>query len=165
MSTPNPYAPPLAEVSDEPFLEPAELAAPGTRLGAFLLDFLFAASMFLPSMIAVRLESLRGDDLAAEIGGLLSLIIWVTWMVWTLVLLHRSGQTLGKRVLRIRIVRRNGERASLPRLVLLRALPAIVMLFLPWIGPVLFLLDSAMVLSVSRRCLHDRTADTIVVRA
>lgn len=166
MSTPNPYAPPQAEVSDEPFPPSTQRAAPGRRLSAVILDVLFLFCAILPSVIAVGLERsarLHDGEMAATIGGVVSLIGLVVWLIWSLVLLHQGGQTLGKRVLRIRIVRSNGGRASLPRLILLRYLVSIVLLSLPNYGMLCFLCDSALVLGKARQCLHDRTADTIVV--
>lgn len=167
MSTPNPYAPPRAEVSDEPFPLTTEHAAPGRRLGAVVLDVLFLFCAILPSVIAVGLEraTVHNGQMAASIGGVISLAGLVLWLLWTLVLLHQGGQTLGKRILRIRIVRTSGARASLPRLILLRFLVSIVLVALPsYAGKLCFLLDSAMLLGKSRQCLHDRTADTIVVK-
>lgn len=171
MSTSNPYAPPQAEVSDEPWLpSAAQHATPGKRLGAVILDVLFLFCAILPSVVAIGLErsatfpaTLKDGDVAASIGGAISFIGLVVWLAWSLALLHQGGQTLGKRVLRIRVVRSNGSRASLPRLILLRFLVSIVLLTLPYAGHLCFLADSAMLLGKSRQCLHDRTADTIVV--
>jgi uncharacterized RDD family membrane protein YckC len=163
----NPYAPPRAEVSDDPAAGPTELAGLGARLGACLLDALLLLCTVLPSLIGVAIgdasESL--GDLPAAIGGMITLAAWAVLAVWSGVLLHQHGQTIGKRVLKIRVVRTGGRRASLPRLVLLRALTSGVLLALPYYGWLGFLLDSLLILGASRRCLHDRIAGTIVVKA
>lgn len=172
MSTPNPYAPPRAEVLDQAFPPSTQHAPPGRRLGAVILDVLFLFCTVLPSVIAVGLErsatlgalqTLQNREFAAGIGGVISLVGLVVWLIWSLILLHEGGQTFGKRILRIRIVRSNGGRASLPRLILLRYLVSIVLFLLPYAGKLCFLADSALMLGRSRQCLHDRTADTIVV--
>ena len=71
-------------------------------------------------------------------AGLL-LLAFVALVVWNCVWLHRYGQTVGKRALGIRIVRGNGERASLGRIFGLRYLPMMILGAIPFLGPLVTL--------------------------
>jgi uncharacterized RDD family membrane protein YckC len=81
-----------------------------------------------------------------------------------LMLLHRYGQTIGKRIVRIRIVRPDGSRCSTPRLVFARWLPMTVLFVVPLLNYVIWLVDVLMIFRADVRCLHDHIADTIVVK-
>jgi uncharacterized RDD family membrane protein YckC len=76
-------------------------------------------------------------------------------------LLALRGQTLGKRALRIKIVRRDGSPASFVHTVILRSL---VPQMISVVVGVFSVVDYCFVLEKERRCLHDRIADTIVVK-
>jgi len=80
-------------------------------------------------------------------------------------LLHTEGQTVGKKLLGMRIVRANGERATLGRLLGLRYLVGWVIVMIPFIGAIYALVDCLMIFRDSRKCVHDNIADTIVVKA
>ncbi|MGH8588531.1 MAG: RDD family protein, partial [Gammaproteobacteria bacterium] len=78
--------------------------------------------------------------------------------------LHTRGQSIGKRLLKIRIVRSTGERATLSRILFARYLPIQAMGIVPVIGMLYALIDILFIFGDSRQCLHDRIADTIVVK-
>ena len=80
-------------------------------------------------------------------------------------LLATQGQTVGKKLLGIRVVRSDGSRASLARLIGLRYVLSWVIVIVPVVGVIYALLDSLMIFRESRKCLHDNLADTIVVKA
>jgi len=72
-----------------------------------------------------------------------------------------ASQSVGKRLLKIRVVRLDGSRASVLRIVLLRnvvpqALSAAFSIFA--------LIDAAFIFGDARRCLHDYLADTKVIK-
>jgi uncharacterized RDD family membrane protein YckC len=86
--------------------------------------------------------------------------------------LYMSGQSLGKLLLNIKIVRADGSSCPLSLLFFKRAFPtllAISFLFLGGMVTVLALVflvfDNLSIFSTSRRTLHDELADTIVIRA
>jgi uncharacterized RDD family membrane protein YckC len=168
MSTPNPYAPPQATVSDAPrSTQQSELAGRARRLGAALLD---GAAVSIPVAIAAGLvfvtrttadDADRTRNIAIGAGALVYLIMLIIQMI----LLHRSGQTIGKLALSIKIVRSSGERASLGRIVFLRVLVGSFIGAIPYLGTLYAFIDMLMIFSDSRQCVHDRIADTIVVEA
>jgi uncharacterized RDD family membrane protein YckC len=94
--------------------------------------------------------------------GLLPMIIVLGW---TALWLHQHGQTIAKRLFNIRIVRSDGSRCSLLRVIFARWLPMAVLGAIPLVGPVMTLIDPLFIFRSDYRCLHDLIADTIVVRA
>ncbi len=168
----SPYRPPAAAL-DDPALPPHELADRGSRLAAKILDGVFAAVLAFACACAaffiVPVFGLEDPDEQTNtaIGLMFVAIIGSSLVIltWNAVWISKYGQTIGKRVLRIKIVRTNGSRVSLLRVIFLRWLPFAAIGFIPIIGFLVNLLDPLMIFSASQRCLHDLIADTDVVRA
>jgi len=72
-----------------------------------------------------------------------------------------NGQTIGKKWLKIKVVRADGSPASLGRIFWLRNFVNGFLSLIPLYG----IIDSLFIFSESRQCLHDKIADTIVVNA
>ena len=91
--------------------------------------------------------------------------------IYQLIMLSTYGQTVGKWLMRVRIVRDpTGAPVGFMRAVLLRAIvPGALLGFIGWlISPiaswVLAIVDIVYILGPDRRCLHDYIAGTKVVR-
>ena len=175
MSTPNPqnpYAPPGAPVQDVTDSEgPGELAERSSRFGAFLLDALILFIVELPAIIGVFGHLKPGmsqiDMLKAfNSGGLpYTGVLFLVWAVITFMLVRRNGQTIGKRAVGIKVVRSDGSKASVARIFWLRNVVNAVPSLIPIVKYFYSLVDYLMIFGEGRRCLHDRIADTIVVKA
>jgi uncharacterized RDD family membrane protein YckC len=80
-------------------------------------------------------------------------------------LLARRGQTFGKFVMNIRVVRtkdlRNGGFSTN---VLERAVVGALLSMIPWLGPAYAVADLLFIFRHDRRCLHDLIAGTYVVK-
>lgn len=137
----------------------ARLLAYFGDVGAFLLTM-------LPAGLAAVLHD-RGSsvDAVGSILLLLSAVAILGLVVYNLVLLHREGQTVGKRWIGIRIVRNDGSRASLGRIFLLRSFVPGLIGAIPYLGTVFGLANILWIFGEEKRCLHDYMADTIVVIA
>jgi len=155
----------------------AELADPGIRLLACLLDSVFGAIAAAPGafMIGVSVLSrlilhpgevptdlsprMAAGALVLAFGALLLFVIQV-WMLTT------RGQTLGKRVFGIRIVNHeNDGNPGFLRAVLLRwFVPGLITSFIPVVGFLFFVTDSCFIFRADRRCIHDLMASTRVVK-
>ncbi len=85
------------------------------------------------------------------------------WLAVNAHVLLQDGQTLGKRLLGIRIVTLAGERPSLGVLFVRRYLAWLAIGYLPYVGVTLTLADIALIF-IDNRCLHDYFAGTRVVR-
>ena len=165
----NPYAPPRAAVHD--VVDPSANfvpADPGTRFGAAMLDGLIAGGMvygpflvaFLTSAALQRSADGTGSGLIL-LGVGLALIGFGVWCWLTVSHVKRNGQTLGKKMLGIKVVRKDGAPASLGRIFWLRNVINGLIGFIPLYA----LVDHVFIFGESRQCLHDRIADTIVVVA
>ncbi|WP_246137599.1 RDD family protein [Myxococcus llanfairpwllgwyngyllgogerychwyrndrobwllllantysiliogogogochensis] len=77
-------------------------------------------------------------------------------------LIRGTGASLGKRLLGLRVVRRDGRPAEVWRIALLRnVLPLALCGYCGWFG----LADVLFIAGEDRRCLHDWVAGTRVVKA
>ena len=163
----NPYAAPVAAVADQ--APPAlVLADRGTRLAAYLLDGLIGLVAFVPFVLVLPFVSTIGErnyDVAFGIAAGLCFFLLLGLTVWNCILLSRGGQTLAKRLLGIRIVRRDGSHCGLLRIIFARYLPVVVLGAVPFFGSLVTLADALLIFRDSCRCLHDEIADTIVVKA
>ncbi len=136
------------------------IADPGRRLLARLIETLLQGG---PALAGIGIGFATGSRDVMRLGLLASAAATFVVFVLSIVWLHRYGQSVGKRILGLRIVRANGERAGLTRLFLLRELLPLLVFLVPWVGAGAYFLDRVVVLANPRRCLHDYLADTIVV--
>ncbi len=106
-------------------------------------------------VVATRLERL-GAWLVNSI--LVFLTLFIGWVIWWFIVAPR-GQNPGKAVVRIRVIKADG-RAARTGFMFLRGLAGIVLGVLP------FYLDDIWILwDKDSQCLHDKLADTVVVKA
>lgn len=162
----NPYAPGEANLIRErrtPRLEPADRL---TRLFAVLVDS--GMIVVLATLTALIIPRLMGD--ANSYGnlamiGLLVAIAILAWLVYNLKLMHEFGQTFGKRVLGIKVVRTDGSRLSLVRWITHRILVIGIVSAIPYVGWIVSVADALAIFRESRQCLHDQIADTMVIVA
>jgi uncharacterized RDD family membrane protein YckC len=76
----------------------------------------------------------------------------------------QNGQSIGKRLLGLRVLRRDGSPASWQRVVFLRNVLPGALGGVPFVGSVFSMVDGLFIFRADRRCLHDHIADTIVVQ-
>ena len=160
------YAPPAAEVADVSASGEAQLAGRGARLGSAIIDGVILLGLwwlvglvtpwniFSPKMAESGFIALVGMQLL----GLLLFSIVNGYLLMT------RGQTVGKLLLGMRIVRPDGSAASPGRLIGLRYGVGWLLSALPVVGMVFALVDSLLIFRANRRCVHDLIADTIVVK-
>jgi uncharacterized RDD family membrane protein YckC/DNA-directed RNA polymerase subunit RPC12/RpoP len=104
----------------------------------------------------------RSDD--SSIVTLVSLMVAPgLFMLTQWVLLTISGQTIGKKILMIRIVTDNGELPGFVRAVLIREWCCALLGMVPLVGGLFRFLDPLFIFTSSRKCLHDHIAGTRVV--
>jgi uncharacterized RDD family membrane protein YckC len=167
----NVYAPTEVRVEDVRGEGEQELAGRLERLGAAIIDGLIVglltwgiiyiafASVFA-TMIdpnAAMMATVGAMALTAALSfGLYAGINWV--------FLSQNGQTVGKKVFGIRIVRTDGSKAEVTRILFLRYLPIQLVSLVPIIGTIIAIVDSLLIFRESRKCLHDNIADTLVVK-
>ncbi len=123
---------------------------------AFFWLLMGNAAAFLSDSVTYQL------DRAGTLGILLFLATCLVIFSLQSFLLALHGWTLGKRVLKLRVVAVDGRPASFVQLVILRSL-------LPGLAGfccgMFSLIDALFIFGDERRCLHDLLAGTIVVNA
>ena len=164
---------------------PGSLAERGARLLAATLDELILLAISLPMIVgaipavtalvagAANGESLDTGtlDTASVLhamvrgpGTTITILALIAWCIITAWLVAANGQSIGKRLVGIKVVRTDGSRASFARIFLLRNVVNGLPNLLPYVGWLYQLIDPLLIYQESRQCLHDRIADTIVVR-
>ncbi|WP_375743638.1 RDD family protein [Corallococcus interemptor] len=119
-----------------------------------------SAALLLPCLLLGVLRCLAIPDEAAMkapavyVPALLALLVQAS-------LIRGTGASLGKRLLGIRVVRRDGLPAEVWRIALRNALPMALCSYCGWFG----LVDALFIVGEDRRCLHDWVAGTRVVKA
>ena len=163
MTMTNPYAPPRAAVADVVVDASAEPADPGTRLAAAILDgIIMAAMVYLPLIVATSFaeQDEGGAQAAVIVGGIATAVGLIAWCWLTIKYVRRNGQSIAKKMLHIKVVRSDGSPASLGRIFWLRNVVNGVISIIPLYG----LIDVLFIFGDARQCLHDKIADTIVVK-
>jgi uncharacterized RDD family membrane protein YckC len=160
----NPYAAPADEIGsgaavggDRP------LASRGSRLAAAIIDGLCVSIVNVPVLMAAGL--LRFDGTSLPLSRTV-LAAGLGFIVFTIVqgLFLLSGQTIGKRLLGLRMVDvQSGEPAPIGRLLGMRYLPLSLASLIPIVGPFLGLVDALFIFRGDRRCFHDHLASTRVI--
>ncbi|MEP6874202.1 MAG: RDD family protein [Burkholderiales bacterium] len=164
----NPFAPPSARVADVAS-SGAELAGRGPRFFAALIDGLIQGVVYyllavtLLSSVLPNPTNAQNAGFGAMAGSMvISILLFLAIQGY---LLATAGQTVGKKLLGLRIMRSSGERGEPVRVIGLRYLLIWVIAAIPVVGWIFALVDVLMIFRDSRKCLHDNIADTIVVKA
>lgn len=165
MTDSNPYRAPSANVAD--MVDPAErqLAGRWTRFGAAFIDGLAATPITLPIAYGLGVFDLSGKhhQTAAD-TIIMALVAYVVFVILQTYFLAKSGQTIGKKVVGIRIVDLDGKRPALNRLLGFRYGAVYLFNAIPIVGGLLALADILFIFRADRRCLHDLIAGTRVVQ-
>lgn len=180
----NPYAAPDTEVKDVSIDTGIPLASRSSRFVAYILDGFIYLMPFIIVVAAIfvlegglSLEIFESEEamedfvmnlatspfVYAYLGVMLLTPLLI--LIINIVLLVRNGQTIGKRLMKIRIVRKDYSRAGFWRIVLLRYIVMGLIGGIPIIGLFIQLANYLFIFGKARRCLHDYIADTIVVDA
>lgn len=166
-------------------------------MAAYLLDLVILLVLVLvPAFIGgaggAMLGGLRDPQAMAPMLASIGLVIGLAMLVYlivTVVLVTRHAQTLGKKIVGIKVARVDGSRAGFWRIFLLRNL---VLGILTWLLMVLVLaatggvvaglrsggsiytnlvswlviiIDALFIFGAARRCVHDYIAGTVVIQA
>ena len=154
-------------IADE--VQSGQLSSRITRLFATLIDTLLSGAIVIgisyyfagsfAAMVAWQKTLSPLQSLADSLGGFALFLMLHGYP------LARNGQTIGKWVCGIRIVRADRSKAGLWRILLLRQMPFALLATIPvpYVFSVLAVVDALLIFRNSRQCLHDHVADTVVV--
>jgi uncharacterized RDD family membrane protein YckC len=156
-----------------------ELAGRWHRLGGAILDSIAVMIISMPAMMIISnvyfpgamdlsgsfKDSLMGAD---QSFGFVLANLGVTVGAFLLLngyLLVRDGQSIGKKVIGMRIVTLEGEIPPFTRVILLRHVLVMLITHIPTVGTFLHLADVLFIFRRDKRCIHDHLAGTRVVKA
>ncbi|TGL99708.1 RDD family protein [Leptospira jelokensis] len=142
------------------------LASPSQRFIAACIDILFIyGSGFVVLLVVLVINVLIPSEnqfSTIYLTGIFLFLIFLTFFI-NLYFLEKDGQTVGKKLMKIKIVDESGAMLSTDRLIMLRQIVPAIVFHIPILGFILFLFDSVLIFSNRRQCFHDRIAKTIVV--
>ncbi len=162
----NPYSPPEARLEDQ--TTPGQLmpASRVNRLIAAIVDGIILMVVIVPVLFLLGFYEgiTQGQEpgLLAQLGAVV-----FSLMVWTAInyrFLTTKGQTVGKKLQHIRMVNMDGNVPDLVPMVLRRYAVFHFATLIPVIGNFILLVDVLFIFGQSKRCLHDRLANTRVVQ-
>ncbi len=144
------------------------LASRGNRFLAALIDGLILLVCFAPILGILSMTGiLQSESTLGQIFvSLLTTAIGVA--IYVLVngkLLISQGQTWGKKIMKIRILRQDGTQANAQELILKRYIALVAISIIPYVGNLFVIVDALMIFRENRQCLHDDIAGTKVVEA
>jgi uncharacterized RDD family membrane protein YckC len=168
MAEENPYAAPEVSLSlEEEWHGGVKLANRGTRLVAALLDGIIGMIFGFPLLYAFGIWNYVAQGQQPPLGLMIgsSAAGFVVFLAIHGYFLYRNGQTVGKKLLGIRIADLSGKVPDFGRVILLRYLPISLVTLIPVAGSYLPLIDALFIFRADRRCIHDLIAGTMVVVA
>jgi len=166
----NPYSAPQARVADVSTPDMAELPSRWLRLGGVIIDAIAVSVITIPTLyftgyfahVMERAVAQQDPDIATQLyGAAFGFGVFLAvhgWLLWS------NGQTLGKRLLGMKIVdMRSRAKPGFGRLLGLRYLVPQLIYMVPIAGSIVALIGILLVFRADRRPLHDHTARTQVV--
>lgn len=162
----NVYEAPQSDVTTSVISSDLELASRWSRLGASILDSILLILALMPFMYGLGWFDilLQGEEpsLLFSLGmGVLGIIIFFAINIKFLL---SNGQTVGKKLVNIKIVDMYGARPILASHLLKRYLTYFVPNQVPYIGGVFAFINVLFIFREDKRCIHDLLAGTQVVR-
>ena len=137
------------------------LASRLKRLLARLLDIVFGiVSALVPGLIVTFLTNGNFDPGSFFLGAGVGIISFVIYQWY---LLATTGQTIGKKYLKIKIVNKDGEQAGFFVNVVLREWVMALIGIFPAIGGIIQIVDLLFIFRDDRKCIHDIIAGTVVI--
>lgn len=165
MTDTNPFQPPAAPVADVVDASQQQLAGRWARLGASFIDGLILTPVTFPVGYALGIYNFSAKPQHPLIDSILmSVLMFIMFAAIQSYFLAKTGQTIGKKALGIRIVNLDDKIPSLRRLVGIRYAIMYLVTAIPFIGAVIGIVDILMIFRSDKRCLHDLVAGTRVVR-
>lgn len=129
MNTPhNPYQAPLINTAYAATEIEVELASPWARIAAYILNSLLTVLVFVPMFVSFifRPTDIDLEDpafilhIASGPGMIISLLLALILLLWQLTWMSTRGQSVAKRLLRIKVIKLNGENPGFIGNVLMR---------------------------------------------
>jgi len=140
------------------------LAERATRFGAAILDSLIFVGCMIPGVVLIAEGN--NDDTMLGFGVVLLCIAILGLSITQMYLLSTRGQSLGKRIVGIKIVKLvDNSNPGFVKAGLLRTFVPGLIGGIPYFGWLFAIIDCCFIFRDDRRCVHDLMAETKVVKA
>ncbi|MEP0356349.1 RDD family protein [Paraglaciecola sp.] len=162
----NLFTPPESNLIDEINEQTTSvLASRWSRLGASLVDSFIMMLFVIPIMYFVGwFEIISSGEEPSHLYTLGFGILGIVFFVFiNLKLLVSHGQTVGKKVLKIKIVDLNDDKAELKKHLLKRYGIYFIPNQVPFLGGIFQFINILFIFRKDKRCIHDLVAGTQVV--
>lgn len=184
MSDINPYAAPQSEIvepvlNDSPIPGPHNYATRSQRfLGSLIDTIILLVPVFALFFAAAGGAAAFFSDEVTEPDGIFAILLeesFLSEIVSTVIILvvmvviqgyfwHTRSQSIGKIVMKTKIVTLDGQPANFNNIVFRRTLIIQLLIMIPGIGNLVSIIDGLMIFRQEHNCLHDDIAGTRVVR-
>lgn len=163
----NIYQTPQSAVVDEDSLTNVDLASRWARLGAAFIDGLLMMIIILPVAFVFGIfEALAsGGQMGLTTTVAMGFLGIAAFFILNGYLLSSNGQTIGKKLLGIKIVDLEGRKPPFGRLIGMRYVPVWLVVYIPIIGNFASFIDNLFIFRGDKRCIHDLIAGTQVINA
>lgn len=153
----------------ENYHDTAPLASLGQRLMAHIADTIIYFVAIMPGFAMIIISIIQAEkrrnnepDPVFMLGGFLVLVLlFFGVLAYNYYLLSLEGQTLGKKMIGIRVVNyHDGDNPGFVQAVLLRSFVTFLLAnFIPFFS----MIDACFIFGDERRCVHDLIANTTVI--
>jgi len=145
----------------------SNLASRWKRFWGALVDSLLAMTVTLPvmSLMGIPKQIKLYGKITLEQYAVLFVLGWIVFLAFNGYLLFRKGQTVGKVVVKTRIVDVNNKVPNFARILVFRYLILGLMAMIPILGIFVSYANALFIFGKERRCLHDYLAGTWVINA
>lgn len=170
MNKENPYAAPETDpIPTQPFNGQLQLATPSERFTGAIIDGLLGLVTIIPIWGAFYflgvIKSMEDfEELSFGYDSLLTVLYFALFVAIQWKFLKETGQTIGKKVAKTRIVTMEGNKPKINDLLFKRYAFVNLISLIPVVGGIVSLVDVLLVFKKDRRCLHDMIAGTQVVK-
>ncbi len=166
MSDNNVYSTPQSQLVDQVDDSEKPLASRWARLGASIIDSIIMMVVLVPVMYLTGgfdgIMEGRQPGFVYSFGiGILSFIVFFAINYRFLV---ANGQTIGKKVLEIKIVDLNGNVPAFQPQLLIRYAVYLLSGQIPVVGQIFSIVNVLFIFGKEKRCIHDLAAKTKVVQ-
>ncbi|GGY72010.1 hypothetical protein GCM10011613_16170 [Cellvibrio zantedeschiae] len=158
---------PQSSESNEEIKESGALASRWDRLGAAIIDAIIGMCVMLPLMyFSGGLEGIsKGIEQPIEYKLIMNIVGIIVFVMLHGALLATKGQTIGKKIIGIKIVDLNGDLPKIQTHLLKRYAVYFILGLIPTVGAFLSFLNILFIFGKEKRCVHDYIAGTKVVNS
>jgi len=143
----------------------------GSRLGAVIIDSIIIVPILIGIGIVIGFwnqfipRAMNGIPLSLNEKLIIFLVGQSLFLILNGTFLANHGQTIGKRIMKVKIVDLDGQHVGILKLYSLRYLVFSLVSQIPVAGGLLSLVNVLSIFGKERKCLHDILAGTKVVAA